>query len=187
MTTPVSSFIQRPTKRCRGQGPGHYLLTYLRNYLLTHSHNYLVTYSMTQSLIRLLTYSLTDSLIHSLTHSPTHSLLTHSMQQGPSWEANRISASQEIPHILWNKKVHYRSQKCPPPIPILSQINPVHTPTSPLPEDPFNIILPSTPGSSKWFLSLRISHQNPVYASPLPNVLHAPPISFFSIWSPGKY
>jgi len=27
---------------------------------------------------------------------------------------------------------------------------------------------PSTSGSSKWSLSLRFSHKNPVYASPLP-------------------
>jgi len=28
------------------------------------------------------------------------SLLTHSMEQSPSWEANRFSASEEIPRIL---------------------------------------------------------------------------------------
>ena len=58
---------------------------------------------------------------------PTY-LLTYSMEQSPSWEPNRFSASQEIPHILWSPKVHYRSHKCPPPVPILSQLDPVHTP-----------------------------------------------------------
>ena len=35
-----------------------------------------------------------------------------------------------------------------------------------------NIIFPSTPGSSKWFLSFRFPHQNPVYASPLPHMCY---------------
>ena len=77
--------------------------------------------------------------------------VTNSMEQRSSREANRFSASQEIPFILLNPKVHYSIQNSPSPVPILSQINPVHAPT-PLPEDHFNIILPSTPGSSNWCL-----------------------------------
>jgi hypothetical protein len=33
-------------------------------------------------------------------------LLTHSMQHSPSLEANRFSASQEIPRILRKSRVH---------------------------------------------------------------------------------
>jgi len=47
-------------------------------------------------------------------------LLTYSMEQSPSWEANWSAASQEIPRILWNPKVHHRTHKRTPPVPILS-------------------------------------------------------------------
>ena len=52
------------------------------------------------------------------------------MEQSPSWEANWFADSQEFPHILWYPKVHYCIHKCPPPVSILNQLHPVHTPTS---------------------------------------------------------
>ena len=46
------------------------------------------------------------------------------MLQIPSWAANWFAASQEIPRISRNPKVHYRTHKRPPPVPILDQPNP---------------------------------------------------------------
>ena len=89
-------------------------------------------------------------------------LLTYSMEQSRLSETNRFSARQEFPRISRNPKIHYRTHKSPPPVPILSQLDPVHTPTSRFLKIHLIIILRSTPGSSKWFLSLSFPHQNPV-------------------------
>jgi len=96
------------------------------------------------------------------------------MEQSPPWEANRFSASQEIAIIFWNPKVLYRNHNCPPPVPILNQLDPVHTPTSYFLKIHFNIILPSTPGSPKWPLSLRFPHQNPECAFAIPHTRYMP-------------
>ena len=82
-----------------------------------------------------------------------HYLLTHSMEQSPSWEGNQFSASQEIPCILWNLKVHYHIHKCLPHVPILSQIDPVNAPTSHFLKIHLNIILPSMPNFTSGLFS----------------------------------
>ena len=90
------------------------------------------------------------------------------MELSSSRETSRLSNSQEIPRILWNSKVHYRIHKCPPPVLIPNQINPVHAPH---PASWIFILIPSshhTPGPSKWSLSLRFPHRHPVYTSHLP-------------------
>jgi hypothetical protein len=83
-----------------------------------------------------------------------------------SSEANRFSPNQEIPRILWDPKDHNCIYKCPPHVPNLIQINPIHAPTSHFLKIYLIIILPSTPESSRWTISV-FSHQNPVYTSTL--------------------
>ena len=77
-----------------------------------------------------------------------------------------FAANQEIPRILWNPKVHYRTQKHPPPVPILSQHHPVPTTPSHLLKIHLNIILPPMSWSPQWSLSIRFPHQNLVNNSP---------------------
>ena len=81
------------------------------------------------------------------------------MEQRPSVEANWFSVSQEIPHILWNPKVHYYIYKCPPPIHAPSRIDPIHASKSHFLKILLNITNPPTPGSSKWSLPRMFPHQ----------------------------
>ena len=104
--------------------------------------------------------------------------LTYCMVQSPSWEANWSAVSQEMPLISLNPKVHYRTHKRPPPVPILDQPNPSRIPTSHLLEIRPNIH-PSTPRSPQWSPSLRFPHQDPIQP-PLTHTRHMPSPSHFS-------
>ena len=110
------------------------------------------------------------------------------MVQSPSWEANWFAASQEVPRISRNPKVHYRNHKRPPPVSILGQPNPVHIPPSHLLEIHPNIIHPSTPRSPQWSTSLRFPHQDPIHPPLLTHTSHMPsPITnsilhFWEVW-----
>ena len=104
-----------------------------------------------------------------LLHSPVSLLsylityLLYSMVQNPSWAPNLFAASQEIPRISRNPKVHSRTHNRPPPVSILGQPNPVHIPTSHLLEIHPNNIHPSTPRSLQWSPSLRFPQKEPIH------------------------
>src|SRR5215510_12745699 len=93
------------------------------------------------------------------------------MEQSPSSEADQsLQLVKKFPEFLWNPKVPYRTHKCAPHIPILSQLHPVTTTPPPnFLRISLNIILSSTSGSPQWPLSLRFSDQHP---SLLPHTHH---------------
>jgi hypothetical protein len=142
-------------RESRGTQADTWIPLLLRVPTYLHIHTYLFVY--------LLTALLTDSL-------------TYSMEHSSFWQTNWFGAGQEIPRVLWNPKVHYRIHTCPPPVPILSQINPLHNPTSHFLKIHLNIILPSKPGPTKWS---RSPPKEYMHLSSSPYVLHAPLISFF--------
>jgi len=98
----------------------------------------------------------------------------NSMEQSPSCEANSQSASQEINLPLYNPKVHHHAHKGPPLIPILTQMHPVHTFTPYFHHIHSNIVLISTPRSSKWSLTIRSSDINIIYISHISHTCYMP-------------
>jgi hypothetical protein len=80
----------------------------------------------------------------------------------------------ELPPWRKNPKVHHCTHNSPPPVPILSQSNPMHTPQANLHKIHSDPILPRTPWSSEWSLSFGLSHQNLVHFSLLSHACHMP-------------
>ena len=99
---------------------------------------------------------------------------TNSTEQSHSWKADSSSALHEIPRILWDSVVQNRIHNSSPLVLTLSQINPIHALPANFLKINFTIILPSTPRSSKWPLSVGFPHQNLVETSPLPHTCYMP-------------
>ena len=94
------------------------------------------------------------------------------MVQSLSWEANWFAASQEIPRISRNPKVHYRTHKRPPPVSILGQPNPVHIGGVVY----IRIVLSPEESSRMWvFLNINVLQGGVVSTSPNPQA-EGPPL-----------
>jgi hypothetical protein len=89
-----------------------------------------------------------------------------------------------IPCILWNPKVLYRILTCPPPVSILSQLNPAHNPTSNFLKIHRNIILPFAFGSLQWFSFPQIFPPKPCTHLSSPHTCYMPHPSHSRFYHP---
>ena len=96
--------------------------------------------------------------------------LTYSIEQSACWEANRSQSVKKFPPFYGTRRfINAFTEAHHLGLSWARSIQP--TLSSHSLKLNLLIILPPTPGSSKWFLSLRFPYQDPLYTSPL--LVHA--------------
>jgi hypothetical protein len=119
----------------------------------------------------------TPILCHCCKPVASNTLLQFYGAESPTGETGSCSDCQEIPLLLWNPKVHYRIHRCLPLEPIRRHIKSVHILTRYF----------STTHQSSLFPSDSPAFFRPMHFSFPPCVLHVPPLSSASIWTPQYY
>ena len=91
---------------------------------------------------------------------------------------------KKFPALNGTRRFNYRIQNSPPPLPLLSQVNPVHA------HEPMSwrsILILSPIYAWVFKEELGFPSKTCIHLSSLPYVPHALPISFFLVWSPEQY
>jgi hypothetical protein len=100
---------------------------------------------------------------------------------------NGFASIKKIPSFLWNPEVHYRTHKRPPSVSILNQLYPVTTTPSHFLKIHLNIILPPTPWSPPWSLSLWFPHNVSIQISYFTNYEFLFPFFVFNFQKKSYY
>ena len=87
------------------------------------------TWGFRNTTARLSNLTALETTVHILSSCHSHGILelTNCLYSAPSFLTSWQVISQETTCISWIPKIHYRIHKSPPPVPVLSHINPVYT------------------------------------------------------------